>query len=215
MINRLQQFVLQGTTLWKNNRVRVYCDFKLYSSKPMLISQLVAQNWHMPLWAKHYITLILSTHDGAACFLKPWCHFSAQSNPWCCHFLSSPPLGRIHQRSGLIKVSLLVTAKIFSLQLILGIRYHIQFADMICWWTDIMRSGVCVCVHVCDVQVGKMDFWTESTVHWIYRNVQNKWKVYTWKTNVISASHKNTNTDCICVTFGKQYTLGLFLIAQR
>ena len=49
-----------------------------------------------------------------------------------------------------------------------------------------MKTGVCVCVcvHVCvcDVQVGKMDLWTESTVHWIYQNVQIKWKVYDfWK----------------------------------
>lgn len=36
------------------------------------------------------------------------------------------------------------------------------------------ETGVCGHVCICDVQVGKMDLWTENTVHWIYQNVQSK-----------------------------------------
>lgn len=78
--------------------------------------------------------------------------------------------------------------------LLLPTHMHIFMA--VIWWFHIcwhylciychIENWCCVCVHVCvcDVQVGKMDLWTESAVHWIYQNVQNKWKVYDiWKRN--------------------------------
>lgn len=75
----------------------------------------------------------------------------------------------IHQRSGSTKVSLLVCPEYFH-----GSNIILEFADIICLCTDILKTGVCVHVCVCDVQVGKMDLWTGNTVHWIYQNVQNK-----------------------------------------
>ncbi len=156
----------------------------------------------MPLWAKHQSDTVSSLMSHR---MKELCVFCCsvlfQHNLIFDIVLSSLPFQCVHQRSGSIKVSLLVTPEYFHGSNIV-IRYHTEFADIICCCTDIMKTGVCVCVHVCicDVQVGKMDLWTENTVHWIYQNVQNKWKVYTWK-NVISNSHKalhfkfNTNTD--------------------